>query len=223
MKTKTILISTALLLAVSAQGQTITQRLQSRVRGQGVVNVYQSDSVSAVVNGKPAKQAEQQATPARKAKSTPQGQSPQGQNQQQAQQQQQPRQPEGGKTAPDNKAQQEPNVPAGETRPVLGDSITVNMPGLVRGGRKMMGYRVQAFAGGNSRKDRAKAESVKNRVKSILPGEPVYVHFISPRWTCRVGNYRSYEEASQVLHTIRAAGISGANVVKSQIIVKSEE
>ena len=46
---------------------------------------------------------------------------------------------------------------------------------------KAVGYRVQAFAGGNSRADRQKAERIKSSIKSYYPNVPVYVHFFSPR------------------------------------------
>ena len=102
------------------------------------------------------------------------------------------------------------------------DSTPVdNRRKVMRGGQKVNGYRVQAFAGGNSRKDRQQAEQVGNRIKARYPGEPVYVHFYSPRWICRVGNYRTYEEAHQMLVNIRNLGISGASIVKGKITVSS--
>ena len=90
---------------------------------------------------------------------------------------------------------------------------------VMRGGYKVNGYRVQAFAGGNQRKDRQKAEQVGNTIKSTYPDEPIYVHFYSPRWICRVGNYRTYEEAHEMLMNIRKLGISGASIVKGKITV----
>ena len=90
---------------------------------------------------------------------------------------------------------------------------------VMRGGYKVNGYRVQAFAGGNSRKDRQMAEQTRNTIKSHYPSEPIYVHFYSPRWICRVGNYRTYEEAQQMLLNIRKLGISGASIIKAKISV----
>ena len=87
----------------------------------------------------------------------------------------------------------------------------------MRGGYKIMGYRVQAFAGGNSRKDRQQAERVGNTIKSNFPEVPIYVHFYSPRWICRVGNYRTYEEAYQMLLSLRRMGYSQATIVKGKI------
>ena len=89
----------------------------------------------------------------------------------------------------------------------------------MKGGYKINGYRVQAFAGGNSRKDRQQAEQVGNQIKSNFPEVPVYVHFYSPRWICRVGNYRTYEEAHQMLLSLRKMGYSEAVVVKGKITV----
>ena len=90
---------------------------------------------------------------------------------------------------------------------------------IMTGGYKINGYRVQAYAGGNSRKDRQQAESVGSQIKSSFPGVPVYVHFYSPRWICRVGNYRTYEEAHQMLLSLRRMGFTEAVVVKGKITV----
>lgn len=93
---------------------------------------------------------------------------------------------------------------------------------VMRNSYKVPGYRVQAFAGRNSKADRIKAESVGNAIKMKYPDQPVYVHFYSPRWICRVGNYRSYEEASKMLHLIQAMGYKSATIVKGQITVKKQ-
>ena len=92
---------------------------------------------------------------------------------------------------------------------------------VMRGGYKINGYRVQAFAGGNQRTDRQKAEQIGNTIKNNFPNEPIYVHFYSPRWICRVGNYRTYEEARQMLNAILKLGISGASIVKGKITVSN--
>jgi hypothetical protein len=90
---------------------------------------------------------------------------------------------------------------------------------MIRNGHKITGYRVQAFAGGNSRKDRQQAEQTRNAIKSHYPNVPVYVHFYSPRWICRVGNYRTYEEAHQMLVSLRDLGFDQATIVKGKITV----
>ncbi len=86
-------------------------------------------------------------------------------------------------------------------------------------GTKVNGYRVQAFAGGNTRKDRQRAESIAASIKGNYPDVPVYVHFYSPRWICRVGNYRTYEEAHQMLVSLRNLGYSQSVIVKSKVTV----
>jgi hypothetical protein len=90
----------------------------------------------------------------------------------------------------------------------------------MRNAVKVNGYRVQAFAGGNSRKDRIEAEQVGNTIKSHFADVPVYVHFYSPRWICRVGNYRTYEEAHQMLVQLRNLGYNQASIVKGKITVQ---
>ncbi len=86
-------------------------------------------------------------------------------------------------------------------------------------GTKVDGYRVQVFSGGNTRDDRSKAEAIGREMKALLPDTPIYVHFYSPRWICRVGNYRQRSEADAVLKTIKAAGYKEACIVKGKITV----
>lgn len=88
------------------------------------------------------------------------------------------------------------------------------------GAHKVTGYRIQVYAGGNSRKDRQLAEQTGNSIKRHFPDTPVYVHFYSPRWICRVGNYRSYEEAYETLLTIKRMGYTSASIVKGTITVQ---
>ena len=91
---------------------------------------------------------------------------------------------------------------------------------MIRNGYKVTGYRVQAFAGRNSKADRIKAESVGNAIKMKYPDQPVYVHFYSPRWICRVGNYRNYEEAAWMLGQLKKMGYKSATIVKGKITVQ---
>ena len=91
---------------------------------------------------------------------------------------------------------------------------------MIKNGHKITGYRVQVFSGGNSRNDRLKAEKAGSEIKSLFPGEPVYVHFYSPRWICRMGNYRTYEEAHEVLSRVKRMGYESAIIVKGKITVQ---
>ena len=85
---------------------------------------------------------------------------------------------------------------------------------------KVTGYRVQVFTGGNTRNDRIKAENVGNAIKSKFPEQPIYVHFYSPRWICRVGNFRTYEEAHELLQEVQKMGNKQASIVRGKINVQ---
>ena len=103
-------------------------------------------------------------------------------------------------------------------------SSTIEEPDMsnkvMKNSYKVMGYRVQAFAGGNKRNDRQAAENVGTAIKRRFPEQPIYVHFYSPRWICRVGNFRTYEEAHAMLVEIREMGYKQASIVKGKISVQ---
>ncbi len=88
---------------------------------------------------------------------------------------------------------------------------------VVKNAQKVNGYRVQVYAGSNSREDKSKAESIGNQIKHLFPDQPVYVHFYSPRWICRMGNYRTYEEGAEMLQRVKEAGYRTASLVKGTI------
>lgn len=106
------------------------------------------------------------------------------------------------------KAEEEFNIPTVDMRKKV-----------MRGARKVTGYRVQAFAGGNTRADKNKAQQAGNAIKMRFPDQPIYVHFYSPRWICRVGNYRSLGEARRMLKAVKAMGYKSAIIVKGKISV----
>ncbi len=85
---------------------------------------------------------------------------------------------------------------------------------------KTTGYRVQVFAGGNSRIDKQTAERIGNELHVLFPAEAIYVHFKSPRWLCRLGNYRTQEEAIQMLNEVKKLGYTAATIVKSKITLQ---
>lgn len=91
---------------------------------------------------------------------------------------------------------------------------------IMRRSYKVTGYRVQAYAGGNSREDRIKAEKIGSEIKMKFPDQPIYVHFYSPRWICRVGNYRSFEEANRMLQDLKTMGYEQACIVRGKITVQ---
>lgn len=91
---------------------------------------------------------------------------------------------------------------------------------VMRNSYKTTGYRIQLFSGGNSRADRQKAEQIGSAMKRYFPTEPIYVHFYSPSWKCRMGNYRDQEEARLVLKQVKDLGYKQACLVKGTISVQ---
>ncbi len=72
--------------------------------------------------------------------------------------------------------------------------------------QKVQGFRVQVYAGNNSKRARTEATQMAERVKTLFPELDVYTQFISPRWLCRVGDYRSIEEADAVMRQLKSVG-----------------
>lgn len=83
---------------------------------------------------------------------------------------------------------------------------------------KARGYRIQVYAGNNSRRAKNEAYGVGNRIKEQFPDIAVYTYFQSPRWLCRVGDYRSMEEAYAALRQLkREGGFKEVSIVKETI------
>ena len=119
-----------------------------------------------------------------------------------------------------------PATPA--TKPIAkvqSDSIAASDTAIVSPittGRRMKvnGYRIQVYAGGNNRQSKLEAYRMASLVRSNFEDVSVYTHFISPRWICRVGDFRTYEEANELLRRMRQTQkFREASIVKSKIIV----
>lgn len=186
--------------------QTFTQRLQKSGQGGATVTVHQDKSVDDLVNDAhlgptvtpvsvAATEKSQAAASATTKKQPAQNQNPQEKK---------------------DAARQQP--PKDTTSHQPSDTTATEH----KSGRtyKMTGFRVQVFAGGNSRKDRQKADQIGNQLRTLFPDEQVYVHFYSPRWICRMGNYRTYEEALQQLQEVKRLGYTAATIVKGKITVQ---
>ena len=72
---------------------------------------------------------------------------------------------------------------------------------------KSSGYRVQVYAGSNSRIARNEATQIADRVKGYFPEVQVYTFFSSPRWLTRIGDFRSIEEADAMMRKLKATGV----------------
>ncbi len=112
-------------------------------------------------------------------------------------------------------------------QPLLGDSASAadsaSLPGIVPStGQRVRanGYRIQVFSGGNSRAAKTEANSMEQRVRSLFPEIPIYTQFISPHWKCRIGDFRTYEEANEVFTKLKETGrFREAVIVKSKVNV----
>lgn len=99
----------------------------------------------------------------------------------------------------------------------LGDSISVTTLG-----QKTMvdGYRIQVYSGGNTRRGKTEAVMMGQKVKGYLDDVAVYTHFVSPHWICRVGDFRTYEEASEYFKRLKETGsFPEAIIVRSRVAV----
>ena len=191
----TIALCVGCIIAADAQS-TFTERLQKSNTGEGKISVTQDKSIDELVNGSAAIKQPQKDKPEQKptVSATPKDK--------------------------DTTAATEKSAPKeNETQTAITpDSVDVHKK--VMKGVKVNGYRVQVFAGGNSRNDRMKAERTGENIKSLFPGEPIYVHFYSPRWICRMGNCRTYEEAHEILKKVKQLGYQSAIIVKGKITVQ---
>lgn len=187
-----VILFLALGLAQQSAAQSFLNELREKKNGQGTVTVSQSPEIDELVNN--AKLTRNQPTTAA---------------------------PEKEKKEPSHESKAVAHSEKANKEPAESESQVVDTSKKVmRGGRKVMGYRVQAYSGGNSRADRQRAESIGNAIKMRFPDLPIYVHFYSPRWICRVGNFRTYQEANEVLQEIKGMGYRQACIVKGKITVR---
>ena len=185
-----------------------TQRLQQSKSGEGKITVTQDKAIDELVNGP------QTVAPAKQKTNTNTTTQPK-----QTEKKEKEKEKDNNTATNQDKKTEQPKVVVVEHH----DSTTIDAPEEIQKkvmkGVKMAGYRVQVFAGGNTRNDRLKAERIGSEIKGLFPGVPVYVHFYSPRWICRIGNYRTYEEAHAVLQRVKNNGYQSAIIVKGKITV----
>ena len=188
--------------------QTFTQRLQQSAKGEGKVTLHQQKGIDELVN-----EAAQAATAEKKpaeAKEKQPAATAEKKTAEAAMEKAGCTLAAKGENAAGRMAQR-------DTAEVAADSAAQKKLGHTY---KVTGYRVQAFAGGNSRADRQKAEQTGNQLRMLFPDEAVYTHFYSPRWICRMGNYRTYDEANKFLKKVKALGYSQACIVKGKINIQ---
>ena len=203
-----VILLLALGFAPKAGAQAFINELEKAKPGQGTVVVNQSAAIDDLVNNAKLARTQPAAT--------------------------QPKTEDKGETAEKKPAERQRNEQASNTRKEdaaaerkastrnsdeAASSAVDTSKKVMRNARKVVGYRVQAYSGGNSRADRQRAESIGNAIKMRFPDLPIYVHFYSPRWICRVGNFRTYQEANDVLKEIKDMGYRQACIVKGKITI----
>ena len=105
---------------------------------------------------------------------------------------------------------QDPRIEAliGMERPATGEQKVI----------KTSGFRIQAYAGNNTRQAKNDAYRVSSQVKVYFPELAVYTSFNPPRWLCRVGDFRSIEEADAMMRKMKATGVfKEVSIVKDEV------
>lgn len=88
---------------------------------------------------------------------------------------------------------------------------------------EMSGWRVQVFAGNNQRTSKEEAFQKETEIKLSFPEMPTYVQYTAPFWRLRVGDFRTYMDASDVLATLKRSFPSFGremSIIKETILVK---
>jgi hypothetical protein len=194
-----------------AHAQTFLEDIQKQEAGQGTITVKESSDIDDLVNGK-----------------TPINVAPPKENKVQSQVKVEVPDKDSNDVAKNNettgekkekrivkKKVEEPTETDDENAP------TIARKKIVKGGKKVNGYRVQVCTGNNTREGKQKAQSAGQRVKAKYPSLPVYVHFVTPRWICQVGNFSDRKDAEKVLSGIRGMGYTGACIVAGKITVSN--
>ena len=91
---------------------------------------------------------------------------------------------------------------------VLGRSMTPSRPVYSDSAGeqyvKMRGFKIQAFSGNNQRTSKNEASSKQQLINQAYPEHETVVTFDSPFWRLRVGNFRSRDEANEVLNQMKS-------------------
>lgn len=223
-----ITLAALLGLATRMEAQTFLQHIQQHTKDTGSVTVVQSKDIDELVNNTDVS-GHRQVTTQKPASAAAPHKDTKAQGEASApKKKEEHSQRENNNTAHNNAAHHGNAASAakpGTGKTAESDNSELDIPTvdmrkkMPRRSYKVNGYRVQVFAGGNSRNDKIKAQEAGNNVKMAYPELPVYVHFYSPRWICRVGNFRSYEEANIVLKRVRKMGYKQACIVSGKITV----
>lgn len=186
------------LFSVTASAQsTIIQKLQRQVPGEGKVTVHQDESITSLIG----KHAALHAKVAGHTKSADNNDDDDFVG-------------TAANTSRHKGIAKETVSSTGEI--ILGD-VETEVPHKIV---KAAGYRVQVYAGNNTRNAKLAALRVASDVRNFFPETPVYTFFYPPRWLCRVGDYRSMEEAYSMMRKLKATRVfHEVSIVKDRVNV----
>jgi hypothetical protein len=86
---------------------------------------------------------------------------------------------------------------------------------------KTSGYRVQLYAGNNSREAHSYVIALASKVRELFPDTEVYTFFTPPRWICQVGDFSTIEEADAMLYQLKShLLLKDMFIVKEQINIR---
>ena len=198
-KKLTLILLAVFAITLSAMAQTpFTQHVRTQRAGEGKVRIIQDSIIEKVVNqpmtGKTAKPGK---TTGKADKTTTKPK-------------------DDTATHPDNAAAkhdntEHENADDNETNKHVGSAKTTTMTA----------YRIQIFSGSNSHQDKQKAYDLAAKCKEKFPELSVYTKFVSPRWVCRVGDFKNLADAQNYASKIRAAHFTReVRIVKTTIRVK---
>lgn len=198
-KKLTLILLAVFAITLSAMAQTpFTQHVRTQRAGEGKVRIIQDSIIEKVVNqpmtGKTAKPGK---TTGKTDKTTTKPK-------------------DDTATHPDNAAAkhdntEHENADNNETNKHVGSAKTTTMTA----------YRIQIFSGSNSHQDKQKAYDLAAKCKEKFPELSVYTKFVSPRWVCRVGDFKNLADAQNYASKIRAAHFTReVRIVKTTIRVK---
>lgn len=66
------------------------------------------------------------------------------------------------------------------------------------------GYRIQAYSGNNARQSKGEADRRAALISGTFPEHAIYVTFDAPYWRLKIGDFKTYEDASAALSIMKA-------------------
>lgn len=88
---------------------------------------------------------------------------------------------------------------------------------------EMSGWRIQVYAGNNQRISKEEAFKKETEIKLSFPELPTYVQYLAPFWRLRVGDFRTFKDANDVMTTLKRAFPTlgrEMSIIKETILVK---